>query len=635
MSTQSPARYEFGPFVLDPGRRLLFRDGEPVPLAPRVFETLLVLVTERDRVLTKDELLTRIWGDTVVEEGGLARNISILRKTLGERPDDHQYVVTVPARGYRFVAQVRERREDLPLPQAAGMSEPAALDTKPRHRAWLARWRVAAAAAFVVALAAALVRPLLVADARAPMTALAVLPLENLSGDPGQEYFADGVTDALIGTIGRIRTLRVVSRTSVMRFKGARSSVGDIARALDVDAILEGSIRRTGNRVQISLQLVHASSDTQLWTRDYERRLTDVLTLQNEVARAVAQEIQVRLTAEEKARLASDRIVDPDAYLEYLLGQHYLWRPNEDDLALAVAHFERATQLDPDYAPAYAGLSHAWWWRGIWGTPTSKQVKASARAAAERALALDPGVAEAHVSAGRLKFNYDWDWKGAERDFGRALEIDPNNLDAHFFHGMLFMALGRFDESIAHMRRAAELDPLSATVQSALGRILYRARRFEEAIPHLNQAIALEPEGRGAHERLADVYEALGRYDEALAMLDKAGEAHQPQARAAGTARRARLFALMGKRAEAKRLLDDPSMSNSALIKVAAAYAALGDADEAFRRLFKLAEEGDSLNYVKTDPTLDGLHDDPRWPQLLRRMNLPLDSEHAPAAGTR
>jgi TolB-like protein/DNA-binding winged helix-turn-helix (wHTH) protein/Flp pilus assembly protein TadD len=623
MSDPSPVSYEFGPFSLDPGRRLLFRNGEPVPLAPKVLETLIVLATERDRVLTKDELLTRIWGDMAVEEGGLARNISILRKTLGERPDDHQYIVTVPARGYRFVAQVRERREIQALRPEAGSE--VRMNPQPR-RDWPApRWLAVMAVVVTLGAGALLLRPLLVADARAPITSLAVLPLENLSGDPTQGYFADGVTDALIGTIARIRALRVVSRTSVMRFRDERSSVEEIARALDVDAILEGSIRRTGNRVRISLQLIHAPTDTHLWTREYERELTDVLTLQNEVARAVAQEIQVRLTAEEKARLASHRTVHPDAYLEYLLGQHHLWRLNEDDLARAIAHFERATQLDPLYAPAYAGLSHAWWWRGIWGTPTLKQVKASARAAAAKALELDPSVAEAHVSLGRLKFTYDWDWSGAERDFGRALAIDPNNVDAHFFHGMLFMALGRFEESIAHMRRAEQLDPLSATVQSALGRILYRARRFEEAIAPLNQANALDPVGRGAYGRLADVYEALGRYDDALAMLDQAAKANQPQARPAGSARRARLYALMGKREEAKRLLEHRSAGNSTMMAAAGAYAALGDRDEAFRRLFTLAEEGDSLNYVKTDPSLDSLHDDPRWPVLLQRMNLPVD----------
>ena len=326
-------------------------------------------------------------------------------------------------------------------------------------------------------------RPIQAGDPGRPrITALAVLPLDNLSGDPTQEYFADGMTEALIGNLAAIRALRVVSRTSVMRFKGATRSVSEIAQALNVDALVEGSVRRTSDRVRVSVQLVHAATDTHLWAREYERGLTDILKLQGEVARAVAEEIEVHITAEERARLASAGAVNPAAYQEYLLGQHYLWRLTDEDLTRAIDHFEQAIRLDAGYAAAHAGLSHAWWWRGVWGAKTPKQVKSPSLAAALRALALDPQLAEAHVSTGRIKFSYDWDWSGAEKDFGRALKIDPNNLDAHFFHGMLYMALGRFAESLAHIERAEQLDPLSAAVQSGFGRVLYRARRFDEAI---------------------------------------------------------------------------------------------------------------------------------------------------------
>ena len=339
-----------------------------------------------------------------------------------------------------------------------------------------------------------------------------------------------------------------------MRFKDGTRSLPEIARALNVDAIVEGSVLRTGDRVRISVQLIHVATDTHLWAREYERDLTDILKLQGEVSRAVAEEIQVQITAEERARLASAASVDPAAYQEYLLGQHYLWRLNEEDLTRAIEHFEQATRLDDRYAAAYAGLSHAWWWRGVWGAKSPKQVKSPSRAAALRALELDPQLAAAHVSTGRIKFSYDWDWSGAEKDFGRALELDPNSLDAHFFEGMLFMALGRFPESIAHIERAEQLDPLSPTVQSAFGRILYRARRFDEAILHLNQAIELEPQAAGNYARLADVYEEMGRYDEALAF-------HEKENKASGRAQDvspavARIYARMGKPDEARRILD-------------------------------------------------------------------------------
>lgn len=615
----SQATYEFGPFRLDGNKKLLWRYSQPVALTPKVLETLVVLIELRDRVVTKDELLGRVWGDTVVEEGGLARNISILRKALGEKPDEHTYIVTVPGKGYRFVADVREAAATEAVRE--GPTAAAVPGIKPRLLRWLLFGGLAALAAGVLVVFL-LRHPPGAPAGQPPITSLAVLPLANLSGDPAQEYFADGMTEALIGNLARIRALRVVSRTSVMRFKGGTRSLPEIAQALNVDAIVEGSVLRTGDRVRISVQLIHAATDTHLWAREYERDLTDILKLQGEVSRAVAEEIQVQITAEERARLASAAAVDPAAYQEYLLGQHYLWRLNEEDLTRAIDHFEQATRLDGRYAAAYAGLSHAWWWRGVWGAKSAKQVEAQSRAAALRALQLDPQLAAAHVSNGRIKFSYDWDWSGAEQDFGRAEQLDPNSLDAHFFQGMLFMALGRFPESIAHIERAEQLDPLSPTVQSAFGRILYRARRFDDAIPHLKQAIELQPEAAGHYGRLADVYEEMGRYDEALAV-------HEKEKAVSGRAQDlspavARIYARMGKPDEARRMLDLQRTKGSQWFVLATTYAALGDNDEAFRLLFQVTEERDALNYVKTDPRLDSLHSDPRWQALLARMNLPM-----------
>jgi TolB-like protein/DNA-binding winged helix-turn-helix (wHTH) protein/Tfp pilus assembly protein PilF len=620
MSEPPKPAFEFGPFSLDPGKRLLLRNGAAVPLSPKVLETLLVLVQNRDRVLSKDELLDQVWGGASVEEGGLTRNVSILRKTLGEKPDDHQFIVTVPGHGYRFVAAVKETTVNEPPAEVRG--EPMRQNGRasgPRTRRWLA---LAGLAVLALGSTVYMLRPA-ATTVRPPITSLAVLPLNNLSGDPTQDYFADGMTEALIGNLAPISALRVVSRTSVMRFKGTRISLPEIARELKVDAVIEGSVQRTRDRVRISVQLIHAPSDTHLWAREYERELTDVLKLQGEVARAVADEIRVQVTAEERARLASAGTVDPTAHQEYLLGQHYLWKLTEEDLARAIEHFERATRLDAGYAAAYAGLSHAWWWRGVWGAKTFKETESPSRAAARTALALDPRLAEAHVSMGRLRFGHDWDWTGAEKDLRRALDLDPNNLDAHFFSAMLYMALGRFSESIAHVERAEQLDPLSSTVHSAFGRVLYRARQYHQAIPHLKQAIELEPRSSDGYGRLADVYEALGRYDEALALYEKVNVLRGRQVRGPDIAI---VFARMGKRAEANRIVA-PLRDTGPPAQVAQAYAVLGNDDEAFRLLFKHAEERNSLNYVKTEPRLDSLHSDPRWQLLLRRMNLSVDSE--------
>jgi TolB-like protein/DNA-binding winged helix-turn-helix (wHTH) protein/Tfp pilus assembly protein PilF len=619
MSGQSRVSYEFGPFVLEAANRRLRRGGEPVPLAPKVLETLLVLIENRERVVTKDELLKQLWGEASVEEGGLTRNISILRKTLGEKPDDHQYVVTVPARGYQFVAEIREVRADgamaAPLP-GRGSELSGRLSVRRRLM------RVGLTGLTLLGIVTYGLRP--VRTTSPEITSVAVIPLDNLSGDPAQEYFADGMTEALIANLARIRALRVVSRTSVMRFKQTKRPLSEIARELNVDAVIEGSVQRTGDRVKISTQLIHAPTDAHLWAREYERELKDILKLQSEVARAVAEEIRVQVTAEERARMASAGTVNPAAHQEYMLGQYHLWKLTEEHLAQAVEHFKRATQLDPGYAAAHAGLSHAWWWRGIWGEKTTKEVEAPSRAASRRALELDPRLAEAHVSMGRIKY-HEWDWAGAKQAFGRALELDPNSVDAHFFHGMLFMALGRFPEAVAHMQTAEELDPLSSTVQSAFGRVLYRARRFEEAIPHLKRAIALEPQSPGGYGRLADVYEEMGRYAEALSLAERAAMLFNRQPDS--SIKVARIHARMGKRKEARQILAALPKTDRDYSELAGVYAALGDKDEAFRLLFKKGEHRPTLNYSKTDPPLEPLHSDPRWPVLLRHMNLPMAPE--------
>jgi TolB-like protein/DNA-binding winged helix-turn-helix (wHTH) protein/Tfp pilus assembly protein PilF len=644
MKAPSTSVYAFGPFLVDGARRLLLRDGQQVSLPPKVLETLLTLVEHRTRVVTKDELLKAIWGDTIVEEGGLARNISLLRKALGEKPDDHHYVVTVPGRGYQFVAEVclrDESYEAFTTPPHAIPSTPTDTDpllrevsgpngNAPPRRLFGHRWlALGTIATLTLAIAAYAFRPEAMEQRSQPIRSIAVLPLENLSGDPGQEYFVDGITESLIGNLARVRMLRIVSRTSVMRFKGPRPPLKDVARALDVDAIVEGTVQRADGRVKISIQLIDGRTDTHLWAREYERKATDILALQGELARGVADEIRVYVSAEDRRAMALVGTVNSAAYQEYLLGQFYLWKRLDEDLVRAIQHFERAARLDPGYAAAHAGISHAWWWRGIVGPKTFRDVEPASRSAAMTALALDARLPEAYVSIGRLKYGYDWDWLGAQKDFRRALEIEPNNIDALFFAGMVCMALGCFDEGIAALERAAQLDPLSSTVQSALGRILYRARRFDEAVVRLKQAIALEPRNRGAYGRLADVHRELGQYADALALLEQE-RAAAPLAPwpAAATAL---IYARTGKRVEAQRILETLGARSGPgrrmpIKEMAGAYAALGEKDKAFELLFRNLETRDTWTaYTMTDPSFVDLHSDPRWSVLLRRLNFPND----------
>jgi TolB-like protein/Tfp pilus assembly protein PilF len=451
------------------------------------------------------------------------------------------------------------------------------------------------------------------------ITSLAVLPLENLSGDPAQEFFADGMTEALISELAHIRALKVVSRTSVMTFKGTKQPLPEIARALGVDAVLQGSVQRLGDRVRIGAQLIDGETDAHLWARDYERGFDEIPKLQAEVARAVSEEIRVRVTAQERALMAAaSDSVHPAAYQEYLIGRHHLWRENEENLKHAVAHFERATEIDPTYAAAFAGLAHAWWERGMFGPMGLEAAEPLSRAAARRALELDDRHAEAWVVQADLKRIYDRDLTGAEDMIARALVLEPNSVHAHYTYAMLLMALGRFPEAIAHMEIADRLDPLSPTIQSNFGRVLYRARRFDEAVPRLNRALELEPEMSGSvNSRLADVYEQMGQYDRALAASLKAGTQ--------GRGQLARTYARLGKYHEARQILEDAKGSPRRLSPLieAGAYAALGDKDQAFRVLFESLTAASPPLFISVDPPLDSLHSDPRWAELVERVRRP------------
>ena len=458
---------------------------------------------------------------------------------------------------------------------------------------------------------------------------LAVLPLENLSADPAQEYFADGMTEALISNLSQVRALRVISRTSVMRFKGSRKPLAEIARELNVEAVIEGSVQRDGGRVKITARLIRAADENLLRSFDYERELADVLKLQSEVARAVTNEIRIQVTAEERTRLASARRVNPEAHEAYLLGRYHLRRQDEADLKLAIGHFERATQLDANYAAAWAGLSIAWLQRGLFGATPFREVEQPARQAAVKALAADTNSAEGYTALAIFKNRYEWDWAGSEHDFRRAIELDPGSVEAHRFFAFLLTALGRHAEAISEIHTAEQLDPLSSLVQSDFAQGLYRARNYEQAERHLKLAIELDPLNYGAYRRLGDVYGEMGRYADAIASLEKAVAL---QSGGGGnrrfTANFALVYARMGRREEALRMLKELQRSTDparfSVNGAAYVWAALGNKDEAFRLLFNAVEKRSGLLiYTKEDPPFDSLHSDPRWKELLRPMNFP------------
>ena len=458
--------------------------------------------------------------------------------------------------------------------------------------------------------------------------AVAVLPLEDLSGDQVRDYFADGMTEALITNLAKIGALRVISRTSVMQYRGVRRPLPEIARELNVDAVVEGSVLRSGNRVRITAQLIRAATDQHLWAESYERDLRDVLSLQSEVARAIANEIQIKLTPQDQARLASVRSVDPEAYQLYLKGRFYWNKRTEESLKKGIEYFHQAIDLDPNYALAYAGLADCYGLLGwdLFGSLPPREALPIAKAAAKKALEIDDNLAEAHNSLAWTKLVFDWDWLGAQSEFKRAIELNPGYAAAHHWYAECLAGMGRYDEALAEIKRAQESDPLSLIISAVVGWILYFNRQHDQAIVQFQKALELDPNFWVAHWCLGRAYEQKAMFAEAVAEFQKAIDlsAGSPLALAAlGHA-----YAVSGKTTEAQRVLNELKESSKrryvSLYGIAAIHAGLGEHDQAFEWLEKAYEERSGwLVWLKSEPVSDVLRSDPRFQNLLRRVGLP------------
>ena len=635
MSEEIKHFYEFGPFRLDPRKRRLMRDGEPVRLTPKALDLLLVLVEERGRTVEKDELLEKVWVGTVVEENNLNQNITALRKSLGDSRQDSQYIATVPGIGYRFVAEVREV-EDGGLTQSrkGAKGEPEGLVAPVGESVVKAPGgtRVFRYALLVLVplVLAALVYAWYTKDRPRPdVFSIMVLPLENLSSDPEQEYFADGITDALIGDLAKISGLHVISRTSSMHYKGTKKSLPEIAREIKVDAVVEGTVQRSGDRVVIRAQLIHAATDVHMWVQDYEREMRDVLDLQSEIARAIAHQIKIKLTPDEQARLASPHPVKPKAFDQYLQGRYLYWnKRTEENLDKAIAHFQNAIKEDSRFAQAHVGLADCYNALGTVavGALAPMEARKLAETAAAKALELDPTLADAHSALGYVK-HYNWSWAAAEQDFKRAIELNQNYANAHNFYASYLMSIGRVDESIAASNRARELDPFSLSISAQRGFLLENARRYDEAIEQLRGVIAMDPNHYQAYWILGHTYAAKGQFDDAIAAAQKAVDLSQRAPGALGILGLA--YGLARREAEAKTILDELLKLNESRYVTPAAmvnvYIGLGDKDQAFVWLEKACEERSNyVAYLKVFPILDPLRSDPRFNDLIRRVGLPL-----------
>jgi TolB-like protein/Flp pilus assembly protein TadD len=564
----------FGPFRIDRNERLLRRGAEAIPLPPKAIETLLVLAASGGQVVGKDELIKTVWPDTFVEEGGLARNISLLRKALGDA-DGTSYIETIPRRGYRFIAVVSEARDEGP----------------PSTRS------------------------------------LAVLPLANLSGDPSQDFFADGMTDELISYLLKIESLNISSRTSVMNYRGAGKALRDIARELDVIWVVEGTVLQSGGRVRISVRLIEGSTEKHLWAETYEKDMRDVLALQSEVAGDISREIRVKLTPPEKAKLAQSRTVNPEAYQDYLRGRFFWNKRTAEALKKAREYFENAIEKDPSYAPAHSGLADAYALMGSSGYDVMRPREAMPRAmaAARNALEIDETLAEAHAALGYVKLAYDWDLPGAERELERAIELKPNYAIAHQWRGELLMARSSPDEATNTFRRALELDPLSVPCNLGLGWSYYFGRAYDLAIEQFRRTLEIAPGVPMALYGLGLSYHHKNQHREGLSEFQKAYVSSGGEV--AAVMFMGVTHALAGrKKAAEKELARLRALSKQSYVPAvysAFIYVALNDLDRAYESLHKACDERSSyLIFLNVQPFFEKLRADPRYRELSSRLKL-------------
>ncbi len=651
MSRRVKQLYEFGPFCLDSAEHTLLRDGRPIPLRPKVFDILLVLVENRGHLVDKEQLMSSVWTEQFVEEGNINKNISMLRQALGESDSGHKFIETVPKRGYRFVADVRQVNDNKDTGLAIDSRAPSRVvsaeedrssDSQQSHeyptspwgstqartqsfnRNWIAFF-VVPVLLFAAVLYVALIRKWRPFVTPA-VTSIAVLPFQNLSGDSAQEYFVDGMTDALIGDLAKIGALRVISRTSAMHYKGSNKSLPEIAKELNVDVVVEGTVQRSGDRVHVRAQLIQAASDSHLWAADYDRDFRDVLDLQSEVARAIAGEVRIKITPAEQRLLVPKRTIAREAVDNYLQGRYFYNRRTEQDMRKAIGYFESAINADRNYAQAYAGLADCYNQLGtaMIGVMPPLEARRTAETAARKALEIDNEVAEAHTALGYVNY-FNWNWATAEEEFKRSIELNPNYASAHSQYAHHLVARERIDEALAEINRAQELDPLSLSISSSRGFILENARRYEEAIEQLRRVIAIDPNHYQANWTLGLTYLANGQIDQAIATSEKAVAVSGRAPAALGVLGLA--YGVAGRKREANQILNEllqlQKQRYVTPMALSYVYIGLGNKDQAFAWLEKgYQERANHIAFFKVSPTVDPLRSDPRFIDLLRRTGL-------------
>lgn len=635
--------YEFGPFQLNPRDGLLFHQGSLVALSPKTVATLLVLVEHNGTVVHKDELMKAVWPDTFVEEAGLSRNVSVLRKVLAERSPDREYIETVPKRGYRFIAPVRatweepsevviQRRttaemvieeeengeEEVCLHELEGRESP---ELFVRSRPWWRKTMVVGAALMAVGATAAILYllPLAAPSTKNPageVRSLAVLPFESLTKTESDDYLGLGLADALITRLGTLKQLTIRPTSAVRKYSSPSRDAVAVGKELQVGAVLDGNIQRQGDRIRLTVQLVDTQTGSPIWTEQFDEKFADLFSLEDVVTDRLAAAIQLNLTSGEVQRMTRRPTRNVEAYLAYLRGR-YLWSKRVPEAyEKALASFQQAITLDRNFALAYAGLADCYFLLNHSNTEPLDAIS--------KALAIDDTVAEAHASLAFYRYCYEWDWNGAEQEFRRAIELKPGYATAHQWYAYELAVTGRLEEALAEIRRAQEIDPISLIINTDIGELLLFRGEYEQAIEQLRRSLELEPNFAVAHRVLGQLYEQVGRYKDALAEFDAAKDLGPS---VAGI--KAHAYAASGDRemaekglAEAKRRWKE--MPREWTYVIALIYAGLGEKDKAFEWLERAYQHrAYPLLYLKLDPRFVPLRSDSRYRDLLRRIGLP------------
>jgi TolB-like protein/DNA-binding winged helix-turn-helix (wHTH) protein/Flp pilus assembly protein TadD len=623
----------FGAFEADVQTGELRKQGKRIRLQDQPFQLLIMLLEAPGQVVTRDELRNKLWPQTTVDfDHGLNKAISKIREALGDSPEHPRFVETVARRGYRFLADVAvvgngpaKAIPDDPAYEGSPAFPPAPTTTHQKARSSnLARLLIGLA--LVVASAISWVFYHEIYSSSPAIRSLAVLPLENVSGDSSQDYFADGMTDALISRLAQISALRVISRTSVMTYKNVHRPLAEIARDLNVDAVVEGSVSRSGDRVRVAAQLIDARNDKHLWAASYDEDIRNTLVLQSSVARAIAGQIRAIVNPQEQLTLAKSRAVDPDAYEAYLKGRYFWNKRTGEGLRTAIDYFRRAITIDPGYAEAYAGLADSYAVAGDWkyGVLAPLDAFSKATAAAAKAFALDASLGEAHASLAYALDLYGWDWDGAETEYKQAIQLNPGYATAHQWYSWHLFMVGRNDDALVELRRAESLDPLSLIINADIADALCVAHRYDEAVEQSEKTLKMDANFAVGHYELGQALMQKHMYDQAIVEFQRAIELSGHSG--AFDSNLGYAYAVSGRKEEALKIVDDLESRHPANYSVdadiALIYVGLDDRDEAISRLNKAFDARFKASILRR-PAFDPLRSDPRFQDLLRRMGLP------------